>query len=250
MDLKLIQVNIYAGKYWDALIEFLKTENPDFITAQEVTSGRENRIDDKTADLFELLKRELNLVGAYHKDFDVDGNGHMGNAVLTRHKIASSKAVILKPYRMVTHDEFVSHEFFPTFPRHALDATISVDGRVMHIISTHGAWTAPPQDTDETLRQARLLANYLSLLEEPFLLAGDFNNIPDSKTIGLINAVSNNLMTGSGIKQTTHPKIHKIVPRGYLVDYIFASKDFKLRSIRVPEVTVSDHLPVIAEVEI
>ena len=251
MVLKLVQVNIFAGKYWDALISFLKAQNADFITAQEVTGGKENRTDDKTANLFELLKSQLRLHGVYHKDFDVsDDGGYMGNAVFTKHEIVSSKPVILKPFREIRHEEFTSHEFFPSFPRHVLDATVRVNGTTMHIMSTHGAWTAPPQDTDETQRQARLVANYLKLLDKPFLLAGDFNNVPESKTIGIINEVANNLMIGSDAEQTTHPKVHKIVPRGYLVDYVFSSKEFRLKSIEAPVVTVSDHLPVIVEVEL
>jgi len=76
------------------------------------------------------------------------------------------------------------------------------------------------------------------------------NNVIGTKTLGLISSAANNLMVGSNVPMTTHPKIHKIAPRGFLVDYIFASKHFKLQSLKVPQVLVSDHLPVVAELEI
>ena len=80
-------------------------------------------------------------------------------------------------------------------------------------------------------------------------MGGDLNAIPQSKTVGNINRVARNLMMDSGILATTNVKIHKIAPRAYLVDYIFTSSHFDLVKLSVPNITVSDHLPVIASIE-
>ncbi|HLA04031.1 MAG TPA: hypothetical protein VJ065_02220, partial [Patescibacteria group bacterium] len=128
-------------------------------------------------------------------------------------------------------------------------AECTVYGRKVSAISWHGAWTAPPTDTDETLRQAKEVANYLKNLKEPFILGCDMNAVIQGKTAGLISQSANNLMMNSQVLQTTHPKIHKIAPRGFLIDYIFTSPHFKLKKLEVPQVTISDHLPVVAELE-
>ena len=135
--------------------------------------------------------------------------------------------------------------------RSLVQATIQLENLTIIAISVHGAWTAPPTDNEETIRQANLIASHLkSLGDAPFILGGDLNMPPESKVVGIISQAASNLMLDSGIKQTTHPTVHKIAPRGYLIDYVFTSKHFKKISIEAPEVLVSDHLPVIATLEI
>jgi len=252
--IKFIQINIFKGKYLDSLIAYLTQEDPDFIAMQEVTSRGFNLTDDKGANLFEELRKRLGMDGVYHGDLKLrdDPQSTFGNAVFSKHKILSSNVVILKTSEPVTLEELDGEsaaEIRPLISRHLLAARIELFGKEIEIMSWHGAWTAPPVDTAETLRQSRLVANYLNSLRVPFILGGDLNNTPDSKTVSLINKVANNLMLGSSVVQTTHPKIHKIAPRGYLIDYIFTSKDIKMIKIGVPQITVSDHLPVVAYVD-
>lgn len=250
--LKFIQINIYKGKYLDALVDFLKQEDPDIVAMQEVTRGDVSYCSDKTVNIFEYVKAKTGFDGCFgsNQKFADSEKSLLGNAVLSKLPITGSKVLSLKEFRPVTLFEFEDSSIFPYLARLAIDVIIDVDGRTVHAISWHAAWTAPPADTTETLRQAKIVADYLKSLNNPFILGGDLNNIPESKTVGLISSVANNLMTGSNVVQTTHPKIHKIVPRGYLVDFIFTSGGIKAKSLKVPQVTVSDHLPVIAEVEL
>ena len=248
--LKFIQINIYKGKYLDALIRFLKDQNPDFISMQEVTAGELN-LCDKNLDLFEYFKTELGLNGVIDKVMKpVDSpKSYLGNAVFSKYQIIDSETLVLKTFEDFTLAKFNEIENFEKFPRNLLSAECDLDGRKIKALSWHGAWTAPPTDTEETLRQAKKVAGYLKNLKEPFIVGCDMNTVPQSKTAGLINAVANNLMMNSGVLQTNHPKIHKIAPRGFLIDYIFTSSHFKLKKLEVPEATISDHLPVVAELE-
>ena len=254
--IKVIQINIYKGKYLSKLIDFLKKEDADIITMQEVTAGGFNLAGDKSANLFEILQEKLNLNGVYHGDLKLTGSSDssFGNAVLTKFEIKKSRFITLKKFRPVTLEELdgaSAFEIRPKIPRHMLDVLVDLSIGKLHTISVHGAWTAPPSDTPQTLRQAKIIVKILkSLGKEPFIMGGDLNATPQSEVIKMIGGVANNLMDGISVKQTTHPKIHKIVPRGFLVDYIFTSKHFKVLSLNVPEVTVSDHLPVVAELEL
>lgn len=249
--IKFIQVNIYKGKYLDPLIDFLRQEKPDIVSMQEVAYGDVSYHHDKTINLFEYIKEKTGLDGYFRGDqkFADSSESLFGNAVLTKLPITGFEILSLKKFRPVTLAEFENSAIFPYLARLAVDVMIDVGGRAVHAISWHGAWTAPPRDTKETLKQASMVGSYLKSLTAPFILGTDMNNIPGSKTVEIIESVANNLMTGSQVKQTTHPKIHKIAPKGYLVDYIFTSPDFKLKSLTVPEVLVSDHLPVVAELE-
>ena len=253
MLIKFIQVNIYKGKYLDSLVEFLKNEKPDFVTMQEVTTYKLNNWDDKGIDLFEYIKGELGYEGVYNGDLKLEGSleSTFGNAVLTKFPVVGSNVLVLNEFRPLTFAE-IDHgeDIWPFVPRHVLDLTVQVENQNVHAMSWHGAWTAPPQDTEITVGQATKVADYLRGLSEPFILGVDMNAIPQSKSAENISEAANNLMLGSNVVQTTHPTIHKIAPRGFLIDYIFTSPEFKLKSLKVPLVTVSDHLPVIAELEL
>lgn len=254
MKLKHIQINIYKGKYLDSLILFLKKENPDFISMQEVTWGFLNHFEDKEVNLFEKLKDSLSMEGVCNFDWKVKGNvGSLGNAVFSKFPIIDYKVTVLREPKEIDFEFVESEKGFPEAPRHFIDAICRVNNANVHVMSWHGAWTAPPVDTNETLRQSGIVRRYVDELNSnnaPFLIGCDLNSTMDKKTVRLISEVTNNLMIGKQIKQTTHPEIHKIAPRGFLVDYIFISKHFRSKSLHVPEIIVSDHLPVIAELEL
>ena len=56
-------------------------------------------------------------------------------------------------------------------------------------------------------------------------------------------------MMNLGIVQTLNPRVHFLKDHGFLVDYIFGSKHMKADSIEVSDVDVSDHLPVVAQLD-
>lgn len=252
--IKIIQINIYKGRYLDSLVDFLKEENPDFVTMQEVTKGGFNLYFDKSANIFNLLSNKLGMYGTYYGDLRLEGDAsaRFGNAVFSKSKITDKHILVLKKFRPVTNLELdgKSGEIREQIDRHLLDSVVNFHGHTLHILSWHGAWTAPPADTEETFRQSNLVYKYLLALKEPFILGGDLNAVIGSKTVNMIGKVANNLMLDSDVKMTTNVKVHKIAPLGFLIDYIFVSSEFKAKSIHVPQVTVSDHLPVLAEVEI
>ena len=255
VSFKFIQVNIYKGKYLDALVEFLKSENPDFISMQEVTTGAANFYEDKGANLFDLLAKKLNYRGVFHFDtkFSDAANSFFGNAVFSKWPIVKSQVVELKTFGPITLFEFNNNvnKIWENIARHMLDATVALGDLKIHAISIHGRRTAPPVDDAENIRQAKLVATYLrSLKDKPFVVGGDFNMPQGSQVIKIVSEVSNNLMADVKITQTLNPKVHELGEKGYLVDFIFTSRHFKKISIEVPQVTVSDHLPVVAQLEI
>jgi len=250
--IKVIQVNIFKGKYLDSLVDFLKKEDADFVTMQEVSTNVANYYDDKTLDLFEFIKEKLHMNGTFFKMvefFDAPDAG-VGNAVLSKFPIVNSKKIVLHKYKPISLATYDEPKYFPYFARIMVDATADIGSTKIHVLSTHGAWTAPPTDTPETLRQAELIASYLKTLDAPFIIGGDMNTTSDKLVIKIIEKAAVNLLDDSGIEYTTHPTMHKIAPRKLAVDYIFTSKEFKRISIEAPVVVVSDHLPVIAELEI
>ncbi|MCR4324476.1 MAG: endonuclease/exonuclease/phosphatase family protein [Candidatus Curtissbacteria bacterium] len=256
MTLKFIQANIFMGKYLDSLIDFIKDEDPDIVTMQEVTACDFNLYEDKSAHIFDVIGEKTGLEGVFDPVMELAGkpDAEFGNAVFSKYEVTKHKVLVLKEFRPVTWEELEATEgrpgINPQVEKHAVDAIVDVGGTKIHVVSWHGAWVSHAEDSPESIRQAQIVADYLETLEDPFIVAGDLNVGPQTETIGLINKVANNLMMNSGVRQTTHPTVHKIAPRGYLIDYIFTSSHFKVKSLKVPEIIVSDHLPVVAELQI
>ncbi|MBI2552377.1 endonuclease/exonuclease/phosphatase family protein [Candidatus Uhrbacteria bacterium] len=272
MRLKVIQINIYHGKFLDKLISFLRGEQPDIITMQEVSGGRVNFWADQRMDIFQHLRSALGLEGVVAPMFRLigDSSSYESNAVLARGKILASNTVQLKAYR--DYSDLLWEKDGPEMPRNALDVIVRFspparggspllpeEGRgvvgeegvgegIFHILSTHGAWTKAPVDTPEKIRQARLLAEYLrGLGDEPFILGGDFNMEPGSEVIRILDKAASNTCYGSGINNTLNLRTHRaaeVLGAGRLVDFIYTSPHFRVESIDAPEVDVSDHLPV------
>lgn len=247
MQLKIIQINILKGKFLDRLVDFLRREQPDIITMQEVTGGAENLWSDKSVDIFihckEALHREGIVVPEYHLTHDAQA--YSGNALFVRGTILYHEIVWLRPYR--DYDRTDQEADLPDFPRSVLNATVDIDGYVLHVLSTHGAWGVDPVDTPEKIRQADILAGHLrSLGANPFVLGGDFNMQSGSGVISRIDAVARNIIPSS-VRNTLNFRTHYAAARlgkGLAVDFLYTSKHFKVVSIDTPDVDVSDHFPV------
>ena len=93
--------------------------------------------------------------------------------------------------------------------------------------------------------QLRHLANLLSTRKKPVVIAGDFNVfkgeeelVEIQETLGLYNPNKNNIPTFP----SWNPK--------YQLDFILCSKGIIVKDLRVPDVKLSDHLPVVLDFEV
>src|SRR3989344_889021 len=107
MRIKFIQINIYKGRYLDELVAFLKMEDADFISMQEVTTSSFNLFADKNVSLFELLGSRLQMHGVFNGDLKLKGDDSsvFGNAVFSKYKIVGEKVLTLKKLRPLTIEE-------------------------------------------------------------------------------------------------------------------------------------------------
>src|SRR3989344_1071307 len=136
-SLKFIQINIYKGKYLDALIDFLKQEDPDFVSMQEVTYGDVSYYDDKDVNIFEYIKEKTGLEGYFsgNQKFADSPKSLFGNAVLTKCLIKDVGVLTLKEFRPVTLAEFENSSIFPILGRSVVDVTVNFLGLNIHALS-------------------------------------------------------------------------------------------------------------------
>lgn len=139
----------------------------------------------------------------------------------------------------------------PVEPRGALWVEVDYKGRKVQMFNTHLGLN--PRERHKQV-ESLLSPEWISSkhCHEPLILCGDFNALPRSKsyqklTYRLHDCES--LLPGRRRRQT-FPASYPL----YRIDYIFVSKEWKVRDVFVPRTELlkiaSDHLPVIAELEL
>ena len=119
MRIKIISWNIWFGTYSDKIKDFLKHENADIISLQEVTQTPEGK-----NNIAKYLATELGYNYVYATGMDLRDFGKkmvMGNAVLSKYSIHLSKI----------------HKLSKTASHVAIQADIQLNNYIYHIVSTH-----------------------------------------------------------------------------------------------------------------
>ncbi len=104
-------------------------------------------------------------------------------------------------------------------------------------------------DTTERLEQSRNIISFFGEEAGEKILCGDFNLMPDTESVLMLEQSGlRNLIKDFHIR-ATRPSAHTArysVPQPF-ADYCFVSPGVTVRSFAVPDIFVSDHLPLILE---
>lgn len=125
-------------------------------------------------------------------------------------------------------------------------------GRIT-IVNFHG--TARPGnklDTPRRISQSEGLIDFFKNKEGLKIVGGDFNLSPETKSVALIEEGGfKNLIKEFNIRTTRNQLSWGMYPQDpqYYADYAFVSPEVKIKKFSVPENEVSDHLPLILEIE-
>jgi len=228
--LRVVSYNIKHGRGMDDVVdlnrtaEVLKKLQPDFVGLQEVDNRvtRSGTINEPAE-----LGRQLGLHAAFGSFMDLQG-GQYGLAVLSRY-----------PIRRIHHFSLPKGNE----PRMALGVEVRMPGGdPMMLVNLHFDWVG-----DDTFRfdQASRLDGFLKELKMPYILLGDFNDRPGSRTLDLL---SQNRLEAK--KPADDRFTFSSTEPDREIDFIFAApaESWKIQSTQViDEPVASDHRPVLAE---
>jgi len=249
MRLKVIQLNMWHGVFLDRVIDFIKKENPDVVLLQEVTLGGGDQKELGRGDCYERLSESLEMESVFGPQWSCIGKVKYlkGQAIFTKRQIKWFGGYYYHGYLSIVKQ--IEAGVKPVGLM--LSAGIEVDGRIIDFVNIHYLWSLHPEINKAQLAAVEELNNALSGKTE-LIVTGDFNVTDDS-------AVYNRLIEGGLIDDrpemtanTLHPSIHKIKGSKKLaVDYIFhKGEKIRLKESRIPEVAISDHLPIVAIYEV
>jgi endonuclease/exonuclease/phosphatase family metal-dependent hydrolase len=242
MRLKLLNLNIYGGKYYDNLISFIKTNDFDIVCLQEVRGG--NYSFAKT-DIFKKLQEDLQMEAefALTTNLKEDKSSCDGNAIYYKKSLkAKNKQIIsLYPYKETEPTE----TDFTTYPRNALSLDFEINGKTLSIINTQLSWNKIPKETAIQTRVGQKLLSFIKGIKNEYILVGDFNLEATSRMVSKFNAILRNLTLENKITNTLNPRTHRaqiLFPKGLAVDFIFTTPTLKITDFKlVDSLDLSDH---------
>ncbi len=131
---------------------------------------------------------------------------------------------------------------------------IRTEKKIFYLANIHGVWRPPmnKQDTSDRVRQSKAIVDELSHLNGAKIVGGDFNLYPETESILMFEKNGyTNLIKKFGIKTTRNEYAWRNYQNNkhYFSDYVFVSLEVKVKSFEVIENEVSDHLPMILEIE-
>lgn len=242
MKVKILTWNIWVNESLnniDNVIAEIKKFNPDIICLQEVAETEENRVVSKVLNSFNDGRFALADV--------VAGGRFQGNAILTSHKIVSSKEAFIADRSNANGDYSKEGRIY-------LECKIDIDGKVLTVGTTHSSYTHKFERTKEKDKEIERLLKLISENKQNYLFAGDLNTTHDNGYIKDIEKYLKNCGPDYLCKTwTTKPFSYngfEETELNWRLDYIFASQDINALSSKILETEVSDHLPILTEIEI
>jgi endonuclease/exonuclease/phosphatase family metal-dependent hydrolase len=242
---KLIQANVWwGGKLTDALKKFLVAEDPDILCLQEAANIPGTTGMFLTVQQMQGIGRLDNMAFApavtlnfMHRKVD------MGNAILSKLPIEQSESV----YIHLEHNQDFDWDKHDYNVRNFLHGVIVLHNKPTHIITHHGYHIPEHKNGNaETLRQMKELAEYIKKLEGPIILTGDFNLLPHSKSLEIINKELTNLCIVNKVKTTRS----NVKTRQEVCDYIFVNDQIKVKKFEASDKVVSDHKALILDFDV
>ena len=227
--MKIIYLNCWNGTLQKDIVDFLliQHETSDIFCLQEVSVSLEN----------EIIKKL--------KDFAKVDNRSSLNPFSNRLVVLVRRSLDFKTKK----NDFIQLYF---------------EKYSLSVINIHGV--AQPDhklDTKERINLSKEIIKFCNKSKHA-IIGGDFNLMPRTKSIKILEENGfKNLIKEFKIKRTRNTyaweqaeKLKKlgIITKYYkkqqISDYCFVSKDIKVKSFEVPDVGISDHLPLILEFEV
>lgn len=232
--MKLVFLNVWWGKVENSLAKFIKEQahDTDIFCLQEVSGEAQALCRATIPDYEEIVA---------HKGIIKDNHFFQVIYVNKKSKLLSSGTL------------FENQDDSGL----AIYIEIQFAGHNLYILNFHGTWRPLNKlDSPEKIRQSEELIGLFEDKKGQKIIGGDFNLFPETESIRLFEGSNyRNLIKDFHIPTTRNrlgwdrfppPKYEKQL----YSDYVFVSPDVKVKNFSVPDIEVSDHLPMILEIEL
>ncbi len=251
MTIKYLTLNIlHGGKFLKSIVSFVKKEDPDIITFQEVYDT-DAETDKKYLRSRELLKEKLGYPYLnYAPNFIHLTSGleaGFGNMILSKFEITDSEVNFYMGSEQLKYKGSLKSSLVPKNLQHV---ALNIKGKILNVFNNHGIWGRDGKDNKARLNMSKVIVSKVKN-EKLVILSGDFNVNEGTKSIENIEKYLSNIFKGERVTSfNMRRKPKKSGYGGAVVDFIFVSPDIKVLEHSQPDVDISDHFPLVAVLEI
>ena len=250
--MRLICLNTWGGKLYLQFSSFLERfqKTTDLFCFQEVftyppTSAFKTGDPERVADLYERLVRQLRGFKGYLAEPYTSFGERLVLFARDSIKIDDYGDMELYHQREVVVDE----ERFSVGSRLQWVRFRHHNNKSFTVANTHGMWLpSGKDDCPERLTQSENIVKFVTDKEGAKIICGDFNLLPQTRCINMLEQNLRNLIRDYAITSTRSS--HYSPKKEKFADYIFTSADVKVLDFRVLEDEVSDHLPLLLEFDL
>jgi len=238
------------------ILDFLKGNNFDILAFQEALKAHDEKVykmyrtkndieafvQDKTKQsVFAPVWGANAITRNGEVDIDFGGFVEQGCFLMSKHEIMEHR-------NQFYHLDYKDPGFDATnfkrddHARSIQNAILDINGKKVRIINIHGIWNEGKTGDARTLKQCQFIIDKALETDYPTITVGDFNLLPNSESIGLMNRYFRNLIAENNIESTRPQDVGSFV-----CDYIFVNDKVKVNSFEVLDNDVSDHLPLVLD---
>jgi endonuclease/exonuclease/phosphatase family metal-dependent hydrolase len=180
----------------------------------------------------------------------VDFNEVSANKRVSEHDDFYQATFVRKRFDIVSSDILFEGD-------NELGLAVSVEIRLpntdVHILNFHGR-SRPVEklDTPDRIRGSQALIDFFANKIGLKIIGGDFNILPDARSIGMFREQGYlDLIKDYGIATTRNRLVWDRYPddKWYYSDYVFVDDKVRVKQFTVPSDEVSDHLAMILEID-
>lgn len=229
--IRLLQWNIWNNEDIDNIIKELKRIKSDIVCIQELVIKDDNDI--KIRKLKEVYPYIY-----YEKADTFKDNYSQCNAILSKYPIYDKKSIHVREPNQGKERDYSKEG------RVYVEVKVKINDKELTIGTTHLSYTDRFMETEEKDKEVTNLINRIK--KSNYILTGDFNTNKTSKYIKWLEDILVNNNTSN--TWTTKPFSYngfEETELNWKLDYIFTSKDIKVKEAKVIDTKYSDHLPIL-----
>ncbi len=241
-SLKLMTLNIWGGHVESALLDFIENyKGVDIFCLQEVYKNANVQISTEDRSLsLNIYSKIQGILKNHNGYFSPVVDGVYGLATFIKKDIE-----VMKYGQVKIHDNPNYIGKGPTHSRIMQHHDLKYSSMEFSVLNVHGLWNGQGKtDSPERMIQSNKIKDFISKIDKPLILCGDFNLAPDTKSLkivqeGMIDLVANNNILSTRTGLYSGKEKH--------ADYVFCSSGIKILDFLLLPDIVSDHCPLLIE---
>lgn len=253
--MKIITLNTWGGRAGrEGLLEFFKNhkDHIDVFCLQEMWSAPYEKYDGHPAGGLTINQNDVMTSGvqdisgilsnytAYFRPHFLENYGLLMFVRNDLKVVGEGEVFVYKDKGYIPDGDIGNHA------RNIQYTKIDVEGELYTIINFHGLWNGKGKtDSEDRIKQSEKIIDFVGKLVGEVILCGDFNLLPETESIKIIESAGLRDLVVENNIQSTRTSFY-LKPDKF-ADYIFTSKNVEILDFKVLPDEVSDHSPLYLE---